>query len=151
MQLKKYIRRNMYRWHRISGMLIAVPILLWTISGFLHPVMSSFKPSVKNQVLPADSIDPAKIKKPLKDALAENKISRLHNYRIIYMNGNYFYQIREEGIDSLTYLNCEKGKMLPDGDQKYAAFLANSFLSEKNQKPGGIKTQSPDVSSFNVT
>jgi hypothetical protein len=56
MSFKKYIRKNIYRWHRISSLFVAVPVLMWSLSGFLHPVMSSFKPDVRNQFLAATSI-----------------------------------------------------------------------------------------------
>ena len=77
MSVKKYIRKNSYRWHRITSLLVALPILLSSLSGFLHPVMSSFKPDVRNQFLPAAAIDANRISISLKETLQKNNIQTL--------------------------------------------------------------------------
>jgi len=135
--VRKYIRRNIYKWHRITSLIIAVPILLWTVSGFLHPVMGMFKPEVKNGMLPVAAIGTSRIKVSLQDALQQNKIGRLHNFRIVKLYEVYYYQIQQLEYDSLTYINCNTGNVLIDGDERYAAHLAQRFLSEPNGSKGG--------------
>jgi len=130
MSFKKYIRRNIYRWHRISSLIVAVPVLMWSLSGFLHPVMSSFKPDVRNQFLPATSIDTSKIHISLQQALLRNGIKAFHNFRIVNLAKNYFYQVQQLNTDTLTYINCNDGKLLQEGDQLYASHLAQRYLSE---------------------
>ena len=131
----KFIRKNIYRWHRITSLAVALPVFLWTLSGFLHPVMGSFKPDVRNQSLAPIKIDSSKITISLKDALEKNAISKLHNFRIIHLHGKFYYQIQQLNNDTLTYLSCNDGKLLSNGDQIYAAFLAKRYLSEPNAKP----------------
>src|SRR5678815_4139688 len=106
MSVKKYIRRNVYRWHRATSLLVAVPVILWTLSGFLHPVMGTFKPAVANQVLPADAIDVTRIQIPLQTALEKAGIEKLHRFRIIRMDETYYYQLQQNDVDTLTYLSC---------------------------------------------
>ena len=130
--MKKFILRNIYKWHRITSLIVAIPILLWTVSGFLHPVMGMFKPEVKNQALPVAAIDTGRIKVSLQDALKQNKIDKLHNFRIVKLYEIYYYQIQHVGQDTLTYINCNTGNVLIDGDKRYAAHLAQRFLSEQN-------------------
>ena len=134
MSFKKYIRKNIYRWHRTSSLIIAVPVLMWSLSGFLHPVMSSFKPDVRNQFLPSRSIDTSKIHISLQQALLSNGITSFHNFRIINLAQNYFYQVQQLNSDTLTYINCNDGKLLKGGDQLYASDLAQRYLSEPISK-----------------
>jgi hypothetical protein len=134
MSVKKYIRKNVYRWHRVTSLLVAVPVILWTLSGFLHPVMGSFKPAVANQVLPADAIDVTRIQVPLQTALEKAGIGKLHRFRIIRMEETYYYQLQQNDVDTLTYLSCTDGSRLANGDRLYAAWLAQRYLSEPNLK-----------------
>lgn len=131
MSAKKYIRRNIYKWHRITSLLVAVPVLLWTVSGFLHPVMCSFKPEVKNSHMPASEIDTSKITVSLKEALQLNDIDSFQNFRIVKLYKGLYYQVWQRGIDSLTYLNCESGNVLMNGDKHYAAYLAQRYMWEE--------------------
>src|SRR5579875_1715721 len=101
MSVKKYLRKNVYRWHRVTSLAVALPILLWSLSGFLHPVMNSFKPYVKNQYLPVVAIDTNKIHVSLQEALQQNHIGQLHNFRIVKLDSNYFYQIQQVNSDTL--------------------------------------------------
>lgn len=124
------IRRNIHKWHRITSLIVMMPVILWTISGFLHPVMNSFKPAVRNQALPVTEIDVAKVRIPLQSALLQNGISKLRNFRIVKLNEDYYYQVQHLSGDTHSYINCQTGHLLVDGDKVYAAFLAERFLSE---------------------
>jgi uncharacterized membrane protein YsdA (DUF1294 family) len=149
MSAKKYVRRNIYRWHRITSLIIALPILLWSLSGFLYPVMTSFKPDVRNQFLPAASIDTNRIHVSLHQALQQNNITILHNFRIVKLDSNYYYQIQQNNSDTLTYLSCDDGVSLKDGDQLYACYLAQRYLSEavtKNKQKAMGHQMAADIS-----
>lgn len=142
MPVKKYVRKNIYGWHRITSLIVALPILLWSVSGFLHPVMNSFKPEVRNQFLPTAAIDCSKIHIPLEQALHQNSITVLHNFRIIKFDSTYYYQIQQLDNDTLTYISCLDGTLLKDGDQLYASYLAQRYLSEPIAKDKSPKKHS---------
>jgi uncharacterized membrane protein YsdA (DUF1294 family) len=153
MSAKKYVRRNIYRWHRITSLIAALPILLWSLSGFLYPVMNSFKPDVRNQFLPAVSIDTSKILVSLQQALLQNNITVLHNFRIVKLDGNCYYQIQQLNSDTLSYLSCTDGKLLKDGDRLYASYLAQRYLSEpvtKNKQKAMGHQMAADISSVAI-
>ncbi|OLY91488.1 PepSY-associated TM region [Cnuella takakiae] len=132
-----YFRRNAYRWHRITSLIVALPILLWTISGLLHPVINSSKPQVRNQSLPPTAIDTTRISLPLQQALQQNGIQYIHNFRIVKLYEVFYYQVQQPGIDTPTYINCASGTTLLNGDRNYAAYLAHQFLYAKLK--GGTK------------
>jgi LPXTG-motif cell wall-anchored protein len=150
MSVRKYVRKNIYRWHRVTSLVVALPILMWSLSGFLHPVMNSFKPEVRNQVLPSASLNPSKIKVSLQQALLANHIRVLHNFKIVQLNTDYFYQVQQINFDSLTYLSCNDGTLLQNGDKLYAAYLAQRYLSEPvtKEKHTSVHHMSADVSSM---
>jgi hypothetical protein len=133
MPLRKYIRRNMYRWHRIVSLIIALPVLLWAVSGFMHPLMTNIRPQVATQKLTAPVIDTAKIKVSLAQALQKNKVDSFSRFRLVVMNGNWFYQVKLPGNPVLKYYSTDRGKLLPDGDELYARYLAKQFLEGDEQ------------------
>lgn len=128
MPLRKYIRRNMYRWHRVASLIIALPVLLWAVSGFMHPLMTNIRPNVATQRLTAPVIDTSKIKVSLSHALQKNGVDSFCSFRLVAMNGNWFYQVKLPHKSDLKYYSTDRGKLLPEGDALYARYLAKQFL-----------------------
>lgn len=50
--------RALLRWHRPLAMIAAIPVLAWTLTGVLHPVMSRWQPSAVAMQPPADMLAP---------------------------------------------------------------------------------------------
>ncbi|MES2720904.1 MAG: hypothetical protein V4624_08435 [Pseudomonadota bacterium] len=46
------------RWHRSLAMIAAIPVLAWTLTGLLHPVMSRWQPSAVIMKPPAEMLAP---------------------------------------------------------------------------------------------
>ncbi len=134
--MKKYFRRHAYRWHRITSLVIALPVFLWTLSGFLHPVMNSFKPEVKNHSLPLTPLDSSKIRMTVKEVLDIHKIDSIRQSRIVEMYGSFYYQVDQPGNDRLLYISCFNGQMLLNGDIQYAGYLGQRYVSESNSNSG---------------
>lgn len=125
------IRKNIYKWHRSISIVIAVPVLMWTLSGILHPVMSTFKPRIKNQSLPSLPVDMEKVRLSFTEALTKNGIKSIDNFRLITLDGKVYYQVLFDQKDIPVYISAENGKLLKDGDQKYAVQLSQHFLGDK--------------------
>ncbi|MEI7757884.1 MAG: hypothetical protein WCI80_02435 [Bacteroidota bacterium] len=122
------IKKNLYKWHRFISISIAIPVVLWAASGFMHPIMSSFRPQVATQFLNTKPIDSGSVKISLENALSINHIDSLKNVRLIHIDTNWFYQIQPIGKDELIYLSVKNGKLLKKGDWIYAQYLARYFL-----------------------
>ena len=44
--------KRFYQWHRKLAYVIAVPLILWALSGLLHPMMSNwFKPDIAKKFI----------------------------------------------------------------------------------------------------
>jgi hypothetical protein len=122
------LRKYIYSWHRTLSLIIAIPVLLWAVSGFMHPLMTNIKPKVASQKLPPLAVDSSAIRVPLPAALQRNNIPAFHSVRLIHIDTNFFYQVQQEVNKAPVYLSVSNGKLLPSGDWLYAQYLARQFL-----------------------
>lgn len=135
---------KLYKWHRTASLVIAVPVLLWAASGFLHPVMTNIRPAVATQSMPVIPVDTGRIRTPLNQALALNGIDSIRSFRLVHIDTSCFYQVC--GMDSrLQYLSAATGKKLNKGDWLYAQYLARIFLE------GSLARKSPGQSAITVS
>lgn len=138
------IRKNIYKWHRTISLIIAIPVILWAASGFMHPIMTTIRPKVGTQFLPPQVIDTGKITVAFEEALAKNNISNFSNFRIVQMAGNWFYQVQIPNQNVLQYISTQTGQLLKNGDDLYARYLAKKFLIGKNetkQRPDAVDSE----------
>ena len=128
------LRKNIYKWHRSFSLVIAIPVLLWALSGFMHPIMTNIRPKIATQSIAQIPIDSGKIKITLRDALMQNKIDSFNSFRLVHIDTNWFYQIQEAANKETIYLSTLNGKRLKKGDWLYAQYLARIFLYGENGK-----------------
>lgn len=136
------IRKNIYKWHRTASLIVAIPVLLWALSGFMHPIMTNIRPKVATQFLQPLSIDSSKIKIPLEAALRDNHIDSFVSFRIVHIEDNWFYQVQTTRNKKPIYLATLNGKLLTAGNWLYAQYLGKQFLEGKT-KNGSQNTTAP--------
>jgi hypothetical protein len=134
------MRRKIYKWHRTLSLIVAVPVILWASSGFMHPLMTNVRPKVATQFFSAPPIDVAQVNVALQECLAQNNIDSFSNVHVVQMGGQQFYQVivDENNLD-IRYFSTRTGKVLKDGDRLYARFLAKSFLEGSEQKADHVE------------
>ena len=120
--------KNIYKWHRTLSLIIAVPVLLWASSGFMHPIMTNLRPAVNSQSISIEVLDSVRIKLPLEQVLKQNHIDSIYSARLVHIDTNWFYQIKTDKAPELTYISAKNGSMLTKGDWLYAQYLARQFL-----------------------
>ena len=123
------IRKKIYQWHRTLSLIVAIPVIFWAMSGFMHPIMTIFRPKIAKQAYDAPAIDSSQLKVSLSEALSINNYPMINSFRIIQIKGNHFYQIKLPREKKLQYISTRDGKLLYDGDNLYARYLAKYFLS----------------------
>ena len=129
-KLKKRLKQRIYKWHKVLAFITMVPVLFWCLSGIMHPFMAHFfKPTIANEVLEKTKIDSAKMNVGLQEALLQNKLDEIKNFRFVVFNDSQYYQIKTKS-DSIVYLNTSDGKKLKNGDNKYAVWLSRYFLDD---------------------
>jgi hypothetical protein len=122
------MKKKIYKWHRTLSIIIAVPVILWAASGFMHPVMTNIRPKIATQGLMPVAVDSNKIQIPLQAALQKNRIDSFSNFRLVHIDTNWFYQLQLKENKPPVYLSANNGKILPAGDWLYAQYLARQFL-----------------------
>ncbi len=125
------IRKKIYQWHHKLSLLIALPVMLWATSGFMHPIMTTIRPSISTQFLKPSVIDTGRISMSLTEVLQQNNIENIHHFRLIDIGGNWFYQVKEEPESVPEYFSAINGRRLRSGDQLYAQYLAHQFLNKQ--------------------
>src|SRR5690606_13351647 len=82
--------------------------------------------------LPPAVLDTAKMRLSIREALEAHRIERIEKFRIVKLYGGFYYQVKLEGKDTLSYISCYNAQWLPKGDEQYAGWLATRFLSDPN-------------------
>ncbi len=121
----------MYKWHRTLGIITLIPVIFWTLSGIMHPFMSHFfKPQIANEKLDLRPIDQTKLHFSIQEILKNNNVANFKNFRIVQFDNVIFYQIKTTD-DKFVYYNTVDGKLLENGDIKYAQWLSRYFLDDQ--------------------
>lgn len=126
--MRTTMRKKLYQLHRRLSIIIAIPVLLWAISGFMHPIMTNIRPAIATQGIPPVPIDSARIHFPLGEALRKHHIDSILNFRLVHIDTNWFYQVQPGGQAVPLYISCTNGNVLTAGDWLYAQYLARQFL-----------------------
>ncbi len=131
------MRKKIYKWHRTLSLIIALPVVLWALSGFMHPIMTTIRPVIATQFYAAPPADTSQLKVSFAVALAKNNVDSFSNMHLVQMGGQQFYQV---AIDTahmdVRYYSTQTGDVLKNGDELYARFLAKAFLEGPGHKAG---------------
>jgi PepSY-associated TM region len=151
------MKKQFYIFHKWFGIIACAAVFAWSLTGFLHPIMSWTQPRPTQNVLKLTPLEADNFRVSLGEALAENKIKTFGGFNIVSFNGDSFYQILPENkevtmfqpkdgegeschssiisssisAEPPIYLSVSTGEKLTDGDEKYAEFLARYFADEK--------------------
>ena len=124
--------KTMHKWHKWIGLAIFIPIVLWGLSGLLHPTLRLTKPTIigthKLTPMPLDikmvAFEPGAIMKL-------NDIAKVRNVRIISMNGLHYYRLNLTD-STIRYFDIVTSDELIDGEQRYAEHLAQQYLKDES-------------------
>ncbi|HVW59017.1 MAG TPA: hypothetical protein VHC48_03245 [Puia sp.] len=123
------MRKKIYQLHRRLSIIIAIPVLLWAVSGFMHPIMTNIRPAIATQGILPVPVDSARIHISLADALRKHHMDSCLNFRFVHIDTNWFYQVQVAGGgETPIYISCTNGNILTAGDWLYAQYLARQFL-----------------------
>jgi hypothetical protein len=146
--------KQLYQWHRRLSIIIAIPVLLWASSGFMHPLMTNIRPAIATQGWSLPIIDSGRLSFPLPEALHKHHLDSFAAVRLVHIDTNWFYQVqpaaRRAGAANNpasapvspaiqpavpVYLSCRNGNVLAAGDWLYAQYLARHFLEGDGTTP----------------
>lgn len=125
------LRKKIYKWHRLIGIVTVVPVIFWTLSGLMHPFMAHwFKPKIAREVLMPQPIPPNGVTLSPEQVLEKNRIEAVKQMRFVQMEGKVYYQVKTPN-QQLLYFDAQTGAELPNGDRRYAEYLARYFTDDQ--------------------
>ncbi|MCK4744196.1 MAG: PepSY domain-containing protein [Sulfuriflexus sp.] len=122
--------QTMYKWHKWIGLIICIPIILWGLSGLLHPTLRLTKPVIGAHKLAPVPLDVKKVAIEPYSIMKLYDIDEVRNIRIIAMKGRQYYQLflPNKGV---RYFDSITSNELVNGEQRYAEYLAQQYLGNE--------------------
>ena len=114
------------RLHRAVAALGGVALVLWGLSGLLHPVMTTWGPQQAVFRPPAAEIDLAGAR-PLHETLAAAGIAEASAVRVLAGERGPLLQVTQDQHAPRRYFKLDDGAELPDHDKAHAVFLARHY------------------------
>jgi hypothetical protein len=128
------LKRKIFKWHRIIGLITVIPVIFWSLSGLMHPFLSHwFKPTIAREFVVSSPVDTSQVKLSLQEVLTQNRIHEFKNFHLVHFDGATYYQVKT--VDgSLRYYHAATGIFQKDGDRQFAAYIARYLLDDQSSK-----------------
>ena len=128
--MRRFVGRHLYRWHRTLGLVTLLPVLMWTLSGLSHPLMSNWlRPAIAHETVPTPPLRPDALAVPVAQILSQNHLAAIQNLRVVQLRQQPYYQITDYR-GRLRYFSATTGQELPGGDRAYAEEVARYLLAD---------------------
>ncbi|UXX79657.1 PepSY domain-containing protein [Reichenbachiella carrageenanivorans] len=122
-------RKQLYLWHRWLSAVCLLPVLMWCLSGLMHPLMGHFfKISPAEMFLKQAPFETDATAVDLQDLPIDK--TEIKDLRLVRVDGQPYYQI-QTATGQWQYYSWADGSELVDGDQLYAKQLARYFLGDQ--------------------
>jgi uncharacterized iron-regulated membrane protein len=123
--------KKLYQWHRLIGIFTVVPVILWTLSGLMHPFMAHwFKPKIAREFIAPQPIPKESITLSPQEILDKHNIVLFKQIQLLQMQGDAYYQVKTMG-NQWRYFHAKTGEELKEGDRIYAEYLARYFADDQ--------------------
>lgn len=123
--------KNFYIWHRRLGLMACVFVLAWSLSGFLHPIMSWTQARPVKMAYDQKQLSEINFGITPAEALRRSGVTDFETLKVVSFAGESYYQVEPQKNAPLVYLNTSTGDQLEGGDEKYARHLARHYLGDE--------------------
>lgn len=138
------MRTHVWKLHQWLGSVTCFALLMWGLSGALHPLMSWLQPVPAKFSAPTQSFD-LSAAQPLKLVLEKQGIDEFTQIGVVQLGEQPYYRIQTTEQPDARYFSVNTGDELSDADQRYAEHLARHFTGLPNE----TVTHSTLVTAFN--
>ena len=123
--------RFLMTWHRRAAWLVAVPLMLWLLSGLLHPLMAwVLKPPMEGHQIVRPLLPSAAEVRPVDVLLQEKDIDAVTNVQLQQIDGGWQYRVVEAGHTQPRYFHANSSEEIADGDRLHAIWLARMLVDD---------------------
>lgn len=124
----KLNKKRWINWHKKLAYIVGIPMLMWALSGILHPVMANFmRPEIARRFLPPVPLNvETEIKKPA-DVLAE--LGEVHQLKLADIDQELHY-LAVTTDEEHHYFNANTGEKSSTAETAYAEQLARAYLAD---------------------
>lgn len=124
------VGRHLYRWHRLLGLATVVPVIMWTLSGLSHPLLSNLlRPAIAHETVPTPPLRADALAVSVAQVLAQHHLAAVQNLRVVQYHRQPYYQV-VDFRGRLRYFAAATGQELPAGDRAYAEDVARYLLAD---------------------
>ncbi len=117
-------------WHRTVGAAACAALVLWSLSGAMHPLMSRYQPRPA-AFMPPPVVAPGPEAPPLARLLAAAGIDTVSHARLVAFEARSAWQVEIPGASSLRYFDAADGSAIDDGEVRHARALARHYLGDE--------------------
>ena len=145
--MSKMSKRS-YQIHRKLSVWLALPVILWAVSGILHPIMANwFRPSIAKTFLVPKPIP--KTENLLAPSKVFPEVDELHQLKLISLTNEPVYL----GItpdENWHFRSALSGELLPNADLNYAEQLARAYADDQTSLLKNIEILTEFDSTYGV-
>lgn len=132
------------RWHRALAWVAGISVLIWGISGVLHPIMSALSPKVNP--LPAAAQLPSGLVPVAVASLAQGRWADqqhpVHSLKLLMLNDQAAWRVQEARVNGLLpearWFSAKNGSELLNAETLQAEKLARALVSDHQSKVRSI-------------
>lgn len=128
-RLSTTAKRLLFRWHQQLAIIGGIALLMWGVSGLLHPLMTIFGPQQAVFMPPMQPID-LQGSRPIGATLAEAGIERAEAIRLVPGHHGPLWQVTQAQDRERRYFEPDTGAELPRHDREQALWLARHWLAK---------------------
>lgn len=139
-KLRNIIVRKSISYHKILSWVGGVALLLFAISGIMHPVMSWTGPKGAS-FFPPQTIMQAELAANIPNVLEQNAINQVIMAKIVPSQQRTVLQVTEYNDKPRRYFNLGTGEELIGYDETHAIWLARYYTGIKNAEISDVTFQ----------
>jgi hypothetical protein len=119
------------KWHRRLGWAAGIGVVVWGMSGLLHPVMTWTNPKPAAFMPPPLESFAAPSFHSVQSALEKNEIENVAGLRILKSGDAILMQVTQAERPEKIYVDLNNGKIVEDADKERAVFLARYYTGQQ--------------------
>lgn len=127
------MKLTLWKVHRWLGVVACLGVLMWGLSGMLHPIMTRLQPKPATLQPPVQAVAwPAQAE--VASWLAAAGIGQVENLHLVTLRGTPYLWAREPGQAVAQLLNLQNGMPIPNGERELAIELARHYTGKTSAR-----------------